>query len=113
MGLKTFPYFEHRKNRGVVSKRWRDPLLHGVGRLHHVGVRRNQHLESCIISIASHKVFSSFGGMLCVSKDRFQTRPPRSIGRSTITDLNGSTGALRTEFRVQGSEFRVNAKPET
>src|SRR5215471_20831686 len=66
MGLKALPYFEHRKNRSLFSERGRNSLLYGIGWFHHVGVRRNQHLAACVVSVASHKVFSSFGGMRCI-----------------------------------------------
>src|SRR5215468_2468771 len=66
MGLKTLPYFEHRKNRSFFSERGRNSLLYGIRWFHHVGVRRNQHLAACVVSVASHKVFSSFGGMRCI-----------------------------------------------
>src|SRR6266536_5918222 len=62
MGLKALAYFELGKNRSFFSERRRNSLLHGVGWFHNVGVRRNQHLETCIISIASHN-FSSFGDL--------------------------------------------------
>src|SRR5262245_11403155 len=55
MGLEAFSYFEHRKNRSFFSERRRNSLLYGIGRFHHVGVRRNQHLAACVVSVASHK----------------------------------------------------------
>src|SRR5215813_2608196 len=55
MGLKALPYFEHRKNRSLFSERGRNSLLYGIGWFHHVGVRRNQHLAACVVSVASHK----------------------------------------------------------
>src|SRR5437899_5745124 len=66
VGLEAFPYFEHRKNRSLISERRRNSLLHSVRWFHHVRVRRNQHLETSIISIAIHN-FSSYSDMLCLS----------------------------------------------
>src|SRR5215471_10646290 len=104
MGLKAFPYFEHRKNRSFFSERGRNSLLYGIGWFHHVGVRRNQHLAACVVSVASHKVFPplALGVVFLLGKDQLQTQSLRSIGRSTITDLNGSS------FRQNGAlDYRV------
>src|SRR5262245_55297143 len=97
MGLKALPYFEHRKNRSFFSERGRNSLLYGIGWFHHVGVRRNQHLAACVVSVASHKVFPPLAVCVVLGKDQLQTQSLRSIGRSTITDLNGSS------FRENGA----------
>src|SRR4030095_3296694 len=101
MGLKALSYFELRKYRSFFSKRRCNSLLPGIGWFHHVRVRRNQPLAACIISIASHKIFPPLTVRFVLAKDRFQTRPLLSIGRSTITDLNrsrfGRSGVL--EYR--------------
>src|SRR5262249_36068364 len=100
MGLKALPYFEHRKNRSLFSERGRNSLLYGIGWFHHVGVRRNQHLAACVVSVASHKVFPPLAVCVVLGKDQFQTQSLRSIGRSTITDINGSS--FREMERITG-----------
>src|SRR5262245_41272451 len=90
MGLEAFTYFEHRKNRSLFSERRWHSLLYGIGWFHHMGVRRNQHLAACVVSVASHKVFPPLAVSFVLSKVEFQTPPRCSIGRSTTTDLNGS-----------------------
>src|SRR4029453_4614069 len=93
MGLEAFPDFELGKNRSFFSERRCDSLLYGIGWFHHMGVRRNQHLAACIISIASHKIFPPLA--ICLYLWQVYHQRPQRVNRAEA----------RSQFRFSSFVF--------